>query len=292
MPKSRSIPPRLYCIVAKDAQVAVVFRRGPSHWWHILRWDLDRHEIQPGAWFRGWLYPRRSDISPDGKFLHYFALKHGKRAEAWLDRTYSAVSKLPWLRALAAWKEYGTWTMGYHFRGAREQRPPDADIGAPNIGALPASFVDVFQLIRNDVYAFPVERAHGWNVHPAARSAFSTILPVQELETPCERCVLSKDQPEGVARLFLIHDGSSDQRQWIENRHADFALQCSASAPTILPGAAWADWDHRGRLLTATTTGFLRITEVRDAEQRIVWEQSLLDMTPNPEPAPPEAHTW
>ena len=63
---------RLYVLVAANAEVALVFRRGPSDWWHLLHWDLHRRILTPGAWFHGNLYPRRSDISPDGRLFGYF----------------------------------------------------------------------------------------------------------------------------------------------------------------------------------------------------------------------------
>jgi hypothetical protein len=65
-------PPRLHVLPAADS--AVVIRRGPSRWWHILRWRLDAPGVEPGAWFCGKLYPRRSAVSADGKLLGYYAL--------------------------------------------------------------------------------------------------------------------------------------------------------------------------------------------------------------------------
>ena len=61
----------------------------------------------------GTLYPRRSDISPDGRLFGYFALRGSP--PPW--DTYFAVSKLPWLTALAAWRTGGTWTGGCQFFG-------------------------------------------------------------------------------------------------------------------------------------------------------------------------------
>ena len=46
--------------------------------------------FEHGQWFHGQMYPRRSDLSPDGKFLVYFCAKWSKRrieeAEAMLDK--------------------------------------------------------------------------------------------------------------------------------------------------------------------------------------------------------------
>ena len=106
-----SPPCRLYVLPASAAPTAVIMRRGPSAWWHLLAWDLDAGELTPGAWLRGMLYPERSAVSPDGRLLGYFALGHGRHP--W--DTYFAVSKVPWLTALAAWHTHGTWTGGCAF---------------------------------------------------------------------------------------------------------------------------------------------------------------------------------
>ena len=108
---------RLYAIVATRATFAVAFQRGPGRSWGIHRWDLSTGGLEAGAVFRGTLYPRRCYFSPDGTLLYYFALNRSSReflGEVGL-KTYSAVSKAPWLFALAAWRETGTWTRGCHF---------------------------------------------------------------------------------------------------------------------------------------------------------------------------------
>ena len=53
--------------------------------------------FEVGQWFRGRIYERRSDLSPDGKHLIYFAM-NGK----WTSETkgsWTAVSRAPWLKA-------------------------------------------------------------------------------------------------------------------------------------------------------------------------------------------------
>src|SRR2546422_11649313 len=87
----------------------------------ILCGLIDEH-----TWIRSNLYPQRCDLSPDGRWLCYFTLR-GKAA--WrAGTTYVAISRLPWLTALAAWGTCGTWTRGAHFideRGRLEARPAE-----------------------------------------------------------------------------------------------------------------------------------------------------------------------
>ena len=118
------VAPRLYAQVAAQASIAVVFRRGPSRWWHLGRWDLRNGDYEPGAWLRARLYPRRSDLSPDGALLLAFVMKTTAPGFLEPDRTlhdtYISLSKATWLHALVAWREGSTWGRGFCFTdGAR-----------------------------------------------------------------------------------------------------------------------------------------------------------------------------
>ena len=108
--------PRIYGIPATEAPIVAIVSRGPTEWSHVGRWDLDAPRYDAGAWLHGRLFPRRSDVSPDGRYLCYFAHKPGVQ---WAHgETYVAVSRLPWLTALHAFGTGGTWTRGYHFMAA------------------------------------------------------------------------------------------------------------------------------------------------------------------------------
>ena len=100
------VPPRLYAITAAAAPVAAVIAR-TSGWFMVARWDLATGAVEPGAWLRGKIYARRCDLSPDGRLLYYFAMKGGK--------PFHAVSWLPWLTALALWRDNSTYTNGGFF---------------------------------------------------------------------------------------------------------------------------------------------------------------------------------
>jgi hypothetical protein len=99
----RKIPPRIFGIVARDAPVVAVFRRGPSKQVALLEWNLKTDKVKLGQWFKGRIYKRRADLSPDGKLLIYFAANH--RGHDSLGGSWTAVSEMPYLRAkhLYAW---------------------------------------------------------------------------------------------------------------------------------------------------------------------------------------------
>ena len=67
------IPARLHVILAREASKAVVFRRGPSGQVCTLGWDLETDTFTMGQWLKGRIYEYRSDLSPDGEFMIYFA---------------------------------------------------------------------------------------------------------------------------------------------------------------------------------------------------------------------------
>jgi hypothetical protein len=97
----------IYALIAREAPRAVIFRRGPTKQVLLLSWDLETDEIVPGQWFKGHVYERRSDLSPDGKYLLYFAGKH--RGQDW---TWTALSKPPAFTALARWPKEDTYGGG------------------------------------------------------------------------------------------------------------------------------------------------------------------------------------
>jgi hypothetical protein len=95
------IRPRVFGIPAGEAPVVAVRQRDPSARCRTGRRELEPPAYEPGSWVHGTLYPQRCDLSPDGRWLAYFV---HKAAAAWgPGGTYPAISRLPWLRALAAW---------------------------------------------------------------------------------------------------------------------------------------------------------------------------------------------
>lgn len=99
-PKERGkFPARLHVLLAQDAKVGLVIRRGPSKLVCTVLWNRERNTFKLGQWMRGRIYERRSDLSPDGKHFIYFAM-NGK----WESETkgaWTAISRVPYLNALA-----------------------------------------------------------------------------------------------------------------------------------------------------------------------------------------------
>jgi hypothetical protein len=104
---SKTHTPRLFAILARDAPQAVIFRRGPSKQVLLIKWNLKNDKLEYGQWFKGRIYERRCDLSPSGNLLIYFSGKYKTSL-----RTWTAISKPPYLTALALWPKGDAWGGG------------------------------------------------------------------------------------------------------------------------------------------------------------------------------------
>lgn len=113
------LPPcRLYFLLAREAPLAVVFRRGPSKLVQVLQWNLETDQFTAGQWLQGRIYERRCDLSPHGKLLAIFAANH--RATDWRKTSWTAISRPPYLTALALWFKGDCWSGGGLFPSNEE----------------------------------------------------------------------------------------------------------------------------------------------------------------------------
>lgn len=265
-------PPRIYCLVATEAPIAAVFRRGPSAWCHVGRWDLATPQYESGGWLRGRIFPRRSDLSPDGRWLCYFA--HHANAHWSHGETYIAVAKLPWLTALHAFGTCGTWTRGYHF--TPERQAPDLPIP--------------YSLSPIPLEQFANERRRGWVEAPDS--------PPRSQGGPWDErrnARLQKQQPGGPWHLWLESVGHAGGEfgvdQAVDGLRVRYALATDQTLH-LLEDLQWADWDHQGRLLVATRQGDLQIRELRGDRPQTLFSVDLAALQPQPVPAPAWACQW
>ena len=276
--------PRIFGIAAVRAPVVAVLRRGPSDWSHVGRWDLARGVYEPGAWLHGTLYPQRCDLSPDGRWLCYFTLSGTARWTA--GATYVALSRLPWLTALAAWGTCGTWTRGLHFvedRRVWQVRPPDEGDATPCRETLGLAFTPPA--------SFAVERRRGWVETPDTppRAPDDTWD-----ERRADAVTMEKPRPGSNGATRLV----------VRGRFAAFRSSMPGEAKAVryellepggmrpLEDAQWADWDAEGEMLVATIDGRLQVRDPVPDGTPVRWEADLSRLTPDPRPAPEEARRW
>ncbi|GIJ46516.1 hypothetical protein Val02_34020 [Virgisporangium aliadipatigenens] len=113
----RRVPARLHVLLAPKVRLGVVLRRGPSRQVASIGWDLRTDEFTLGQWLNGRIYERRSDLSPDGRRLIYFAM-NGR----WQDPTggsWTAISRAPYLKADVLLGKGDCWHGGGLFTGPR-----------------------------------------------------------------------------------------------------------------------------------------------------------------------------
>lgn len=80
----------------------------------MIKWNTSNDEIELGQWFKGRIFERRSDLSPNGTRLVYFASKISRQTLKNKDYTYAwtAISKPPYLTALVLWPKGDRWHGG------------------------------------------------------------------------------------------------------------------------------------------------------------------------------------
>lgn len=274
MGEARSDPEptcRLYAIIARNGLSAVVFRRGPSKQVCLIRWWLSSDKIEVGQWFKGRIHERRSDLSPDGELLVYLAAKHTGLS------VWNAVSRPPYLTALALWRNIGTWGGGGLFE-------TDTSLGLNVMYAKPEphgdfKFPKSFEVTRVADWGGrgednPIEQVRmqrdGWRViSPGKSSRYNSDAPakwtfeepeVYEREQPRPR---RKDvkQPEVLLRREKLAIGVRDGPWYLH----DFSLHGVEGELRRFKGCDWADWQSNGDLLFATSGCLYRLPSAHAA---------------------------
>lgn len=286
-----NVPCRVFVILAREARVAAVFRRGPSKACRLLRWALDKDAFEPGQWIRGRVYERRCDLSPDGKYLIYFAQNFARPERT--GGSWTAISKLPWWTALALWKKGDCWHGGGFFVDDRTVyvRQPTEDTKILDVGR---SFERRFRLAPKFPYAFSVGNSEclgiyyprlvrdGWRYVGGTSRDGADIATFEKASPKRPDAVLVKHAYAGLAPpdpgLGCYFD-----------RHL---LRLSGAGGEIdLATTEWADWDRDGTLLTSREGRLFRhmLSDHGTDERELI---DLNPMTFDPEPSPPEARRW
>ncbi|MEW5962871.1 MAG: hypothetical protein AB1749_04855 [Pseudomonadota bacterium] len=266
---------RLYVILARDGRSAVVFRRGPSGRVCLLRWWLGSDTFEIGQWLIGRIYERRSDLSPDGDLLVYFAAVHKTPLASW-----TAVSRPPYLTALALWPKGDCWGGGGRFLSRHHVLINHSDDKL----ALADGF-----LLPSSVRVEPMgERAgagednpichdrmvrDGWVcTHPGQASAYRSSGPARWILDVSERYERVQPKPSSAgprARLErrLVAVGVTDG-PWYDERFS--VLSADGSTLRDLGRCDWADWQSNGDLLIACEGRILRLSAAAAAQASAV----------------------
>ena len=253
----------LYVILAREAPRAVILRRGGTGVVRLILWQTDTDEFEPGQWFRGRIHGEFSDLSPDGRLFIYAAGKQSMAAARASEYGYAwtAISRPPYLTALALWPAAkpvrgsiydggGLFVDGRTVlldhpddmrmphsahappRGLRVVYPDRPHFGLPDQkggGTLPIEF---HRLVRD-----------GWSV--VQRIEFDAAPRYRQLLQPW---ILERPSPDRRHVLVLRDDHGY---VWGGKGRLYHLRDEASGAEEEVAGAAWADWDHSGRLVFA-----------------------------------------
>ncbi len=245
--------------MARGSNIAVIFRRGPTKWWRIIKWDTRRDRFEPGQWFHGHMYPDRSDLSPDGKLLVYFAGKFRARDVATgYSSTWTAVSKPPYLTALALWPIGDTWGGGGVFIDDR---------------TLQLEFSGFQGVTR----PHPRHPAGPLRVSPADQTGARVFATSNARVSSYGGYVKTCDSP------YPQIEASRRRKRFTISRDEE---------PITTFEAHWAGWDQRGRLVA--TVGGRVFAATRISSSTIKWRElmSASDQKPEPIATPGWAQRW
>ncbi|MCX6923745.1 MAG: hypothetical protein NT154_11140 [Verrucomicrobia bacterium] len=249
--------PSLHCILAREARVGVVIRRGPSKSVCMLRWDLSSDSFELGQWFRGRILGRRSDISPDGRHFLYLAVKRKWDSEGM--GSWTAISRVPYLKALVLLTRDNCWQGGGLFVSSKSYWINEID------GYRHATLRDHAQLVRDQNFQPADDFGGGCPAVYYNRLLRDGWTLRQEQPIGGAHAVFDKPVGHGlILRKFCwAEDGDHD-------RHALVEMQ--GQLVQDFPHWQWADLDRRrlvwaegGRLFSA----YVRRNGIRDPRELV-----------------------
>jgi hypothetical protein len=225
----------------------------------LLRWHLGSDRLEPGQWFKGRIYERRCDLSPSGDLLIYFAAKHRGPLPSW-----TAISKPPYLTALALWPKGDAWGGGGVFDSELSvllnHRPGEEKL-ADGFRLKKRMRVSPYGAYPGRGEDFPIYHSillrNGWSLldegecgepNWRAKVAWTYTRPM----------VYEKTTRDGRRLQMLIKGVSQKNDPWY---WIDFAvLDQSGTQLLSLPRTDWADW-HGEDLLLAKNGKLFRLSK-------------------------------
>jgi hypothetical protein len=224
---------RLSAILAREAPVAAIFRRGPSKLVELIKWHTDTDTFERGQWFKGRIYESCSDLSPDGSLLIYFTakLQLGSRFDEDHFPAWTAISRPPWLTALALRPSPGVSVVG---------------------GGL---FIDdkTVSLSGYPTHPHKDHKPHGLRIVTDPYQHVATIRFTRDgwVRTKSERAYVW-ERTDKYRWMTIVAEGSPLPEH--SYGFGDYAYDCSLidksrGTRTPLEEVTWADWDQRGRLV-------------------------------------------
>lgn len=275
---------RLYVLLARESDRAIVFRRGPTKQVLLLDWNTATDEITEGQWLKSRIYERRCDLSPNGELLLYFAASQKPPHGSW-----TAVSRPPYLTALALWPKGNAWGGGGHFETNTRL--------ALNHEESRFALAEDFRLPRW-LKVEPFGKSSGWGedspvwLSRLMRDGWTWVSLGQEAKKRSRKDVWVTFDPPTIFEkrrgdqtlqmtIYGIHQKNGP---WYVTTHSLLTYR----GPTLDLGESdWSDWSRSGEVLFARNGALHRI---RNGE--IVTVADLTGLTFTPREAPAKALRW
>jgi hypothetical protein len=269
---------KLFVILARNPRDAVIFRRGPSKQVLLIKWDRKSDSFEIGQWFKGRIYEDRCDLSPSGNLLVYLAAKHRGPIPTW-----TAVSKPPYLTAVALWPNLGTWGGGGLFDDEHSLRLSHIfdDVKLAEGFALSKS-VKVSSL-GNRSGAEAINSIHhirllrdGWHLHPEG-----TLVAVKSKKPAASRMArIYEREMVGKKSTHILRMKIHGAVVGDDKYAPDYeVLDRRRNSVLSLPRLDWADWDDNGDLLFTKAGKLFRLAAGRNAENWAKPAKELADFS-------------
>lgn len=235
---SDAVAPRITVILAREAPVGVVLRRGPSKWCQLSKWNTQTDKIERGQWLHSRVYEQRSDVSPDGALWIYFAYDGKMSSET--KGSYTAVSKPPFYLPLIKWPNGQTTGGGGLFVDRR------AVYLAQQVAPLPGREPPRIETRRQHEFGQPTDNASialyyarlrrdGWSLAHLGEPAFSEGADSWLRGHASAPFKIVQKLPHGT-------EGSPTTAT------ASYAIEASGQI-IPMPDIEWMDFDQAGRLV-------------------------------------------
>jgi hypothetical protein len=282
---------RLYVILARDAPVGVVFRRGPSKTVLTLHWDTAKHEFRSGQWFKGRIYETRCDLSPSGDKLIYFAAKFKDPYYTW-----TAISRPPFLTALAFWPKGDAWGGGGLFESDRVvclNHLPHAMAMADGLVLPRGMFVKPLGEFSGRGEDDPVVVARkvrdGWRLkQQGKRGKHQFGAKLSWAYSAAEIWIRVMGRFAIQSKLLGVHERDGP---WYVMEHD--IVDLDGNVVLALGRSDWADWSKSGEALLAKDGCLYRITiDKHNGPSAPELLADLSDLAFESVEAPPEATVW
>jgi hypothetical protein len=299
-------PARLYVLLARNAPVGVILRRGPSKWVQVIRWNTIEDTFELGHWFKGRIYNEYCDLSPSGAKLIYLAAKHDRHLTADPTYTYSwtAVSHVPYLTAVALWPLGDTWYGGGLFASERSiwlhHTSRDVSGQLSNVMSILTPHPNHRPPKNVQIRPYPY-----WTNPEAVRLVRDGWTRREDGETRTDITLLVKPYTEEKRGDRYLYRANAARTHILRRRSLDWSLSApkvtyrlrrndeAPDAGEYLEGAEWADWDSQGRLVCARA-GKLYTVSTPSTGNDLEWQEiaDFNDSKPYNLPPPEWARVW